>query len=894
MSWLSPSFSSFPLRKSHAPPSFRRERLQNHRFTGAAPWLIGVLTFSGFAWSQEAELPPLPESEVEETAPPADTERSPSAVLPPEPKQLVLPEYPESELHSGKQLEVGLELLVASDGTVSEIKVQESQGEAFDQAALAAVQKMEFHPAQYEGKPVAVRILFRVHFEPPEGEAEESIAPVPSEPVSSATGEGETNASEKQPEKAFSQEEELEVGASEEPQEILVRGHSLSKKLERSAYAVQVVEMEEERRFTGDLGEVLTRRTPVMVQRSGGLGSRGAYSLGGLGGDRVRFLLNGIPLEYSGYITGIANVPLTLVDRVEVYQGVVPVRFGSDALGGAVHLVSDEDVRSHRAGISYQAGSFDTHRVALHGRYFHEPSGVFVRLSGFFDSTENNYPIDVQVPSSTGKLSPARVHRFHDGYRGAGANLAVGVVDKPWADRLVLQVFHSQYDQDVQNNAIMAVPYGEVDFHRNSQGGNVRYTKRITDDIRLDVTGGYSRIYSSFLDVSDCRYDWFGQCFLKMPARGEVRGHPIDQYLKTDVGFLRSELSFALHENHDLRVSLAPTYSARAGENREIASAVDDPLRIPRNLFSTLIGVEHESRFLKDKLQNILFFKGYYFKTQNEQVLGTGERVDLSLESFDPGFGDSLRYLFTDELYGKLSYEYATRLPTVDEIFGDGLLTLHNLGLQPERSHNVNLGVFVEDWQTDWGIWKASANGFFRYADDLIVLLNSGDYLQYKNVSRARILGVEVAAGWAARSDWIGLDARLVYQDVRNRSEQGDFALFLGDRLPNAPYLQSNANLYLRKKQLFSEADMLEFAYRPRYVGKFFRGWESAGSDDMERLTIPTQFTHNLAVNYSTASEDFRWVSSIEVHNLTNEQVFDFYGVQRPGRAIYAKMALDY
>ena len=39
---------------------------------------------------------------------------------------------------------------------------------------------------------------------------------------------------------------------------------------------------------------------------------------------------------------GIANVPVNLIERVEIYRGVVPIRFGADALGGAVNLVSDQ------------------------------------------------------------------------------------------------------------------------------------------------------------------------------------------------------------------------------------------------------------------------------------------------------------------------------------------------------------------------------------------------------------------------------------------------------------------------------------------------------------------------------------------------------------------------
>jgi hypothetical protein len=33
--------------------------------------------------------------------------------------------------------------------------------------------------------------------------------------------------------------------------------------------------------------------------------------------------------------------------------------------------------------------------------------------------------------------------------------------------------------------------------------------------------------------------------------------------------------------------------------------------------------------------------------------------------------------------------------------------------------------------------------------------------------------------------------------------------------------------------------------------------------------------------------------SSLELQNLTNEPAYDFFGVQRPGRAVYAKSTLE-
>lgn len=110
--------------------------------------------------------------------------------------------------------------------------------------------------------------------------------------------------------------------------------------IENSAQAVSVIETTEARQKTGDLGEVLSQSEGVSVRRAGGLGSGMRFSLNGLTDDQIRFFVDDIPLEFSPYSLGLANIPVNLINRLEVYKGVLPVKFGADALGGGVNVVT--------------------------------------------------------------------------------------------------------------------------------------------------------------------------------------------------------------------------------------------------------------------------------------------------------------------------------------------------------------------------------------------------------------------------------------------------------------------------------------------------------------------------------------------------------------------------
>jgi outer membrane cobalamin receptor len=109
--------------------------------------------------------------------------------------------------------------------------------------------------------------------------------------------------------------------------------------LEQSAAAVDVIDLKADQKLTADLSEVLSREPGISIRRMGGLGSRERFSLNGLRDEQIRFFIDGIPLEMSPYTFGISSIPINLVQRADIYHGVVPIELGADALGGAVNFI---------------------------------------------------------------------------------------------------------------------------------------------------------------------------------------------------------------------------------------------------------------------------------------------------------------------------------------------------------------------------------------------------------------------------------------------------------------------------------------------------------------------------------------------------------------------------
>jgi vitamin B12 transporter len=135
----------------------------------------------------------------------------------------------------------------------------------------------------------------------------------------------------------------------------------------------------------------------------------------------------------------------------------------------------------------------------------------------------------------------------------------------------------------------------------------------------------------------------------------------------------------------------------------------------------------------------------------------------------------------------------------------------------------------------------------------------------------------------------LSLDGAITFQDVRNASAEGTFADFAGDRIPNRPWLLASWGARLRIANLPRLSDVLEPFYAGRYVHPFFRGWESQGLRAFKQV-VDAQLTHDVGVTYSMGGQFGRVSATLEIQNATNAAVFDFFGVQRPGRAFFFKI----
>ncbi|MGC4088937.1 MAG: TonB-dependent siderophore myxochelin receptor MxcH [Polyangiaceae bacterium] len=816
------------------------------------------------------------------------SEQAPSAVDASPPQLLGQEETPEADGIDAPVV-VDLKLTIEADGSVSEALVVRSARPDLDEAARAAVLALRFAPATRAGQPVKARTMYRYVFVP-------RAAPASSEPKASV----EQPAIEAPPAPPLRARPE-----APSPLEVRVQGERTSaESLQRSADAVTVVKLQRAKNQSADLGEVMARTFGVSVRRSGGLGSDSRFSLNGLQDDQVRSFLDGVPLELRyPFNNGLANVPVNLVERVEIYRGVVPVRFGADALGGAVNLVTDQSYRN-RAAASYQVGSFGTQRMTAQGRY-RLGNGFVVGADGFFDNALNNYPIDVEVADDRGRAVETTVDRFHDRYRAYGVALESGFVDAPWTQRLLLRGYTSGYQKQLQNNVVMSLPYGEAHYDETVSGLELRWVQPFARYFEFDVVANYTYRKTHFVDKSEWVYDWYGRRVRERAVPGEV-GVASDQVIWLKSGFMRAGLAFRPAPGHAARLTLTPQLPSQSGsELLRADSAGRDPLSAKRDMFKLITGLEYQLDALPldarrsdsanenagGRLQAVIFAKDYLYAVDSEDVLAGGIFRERSTNLHRMGIGGGARWEFVDWLHGKVSYEYATRLPNSYEVFGDGILVVANLNLEPEVSQNGNVGLRVDLQRAGLEDLKIDLNAFWRSTSRQIVLLGSDRHFSYQNIYSSLSKGIEGAVAWRTPY-WLAFEGSFTWQDLRNTSDTGPFAQFEGDRLPNRPWLFGSLSARLHFEKVVDAADELEPFYFGRAVQWYFRGWESPG-EPASKERINAQLTHGVGISYGVRRPFCKIFSTFEIQNLTNERVYDFFGVQRPGRSLSLKLTAE-
>jgi len=676
--------------------------------------------------------------------------------------------------------------------------------------------------------------------------------------------------------------------------EVVVVSNGVTR-LKRSAFNAVALDTKALQNSTQNLSEALAQAPGMKIRESGGVGSDMQLMMDGFTGKHIKIFIDGVPQEGVGSSFGLNNIPVNYAERIEVYKGVVPVGFGTDAIGGVINIITKKNRNKWFLDASYSYGSFNTHKSYVNfGQTFR--SGLTYEINVFQNYSDNNYYVDTPVKDFTtgaiNKKKIERVKRFHDTYHNEAVIGKIGFVDKKWADRLMFGFTYSHMYKDIQTGVRQEVVFGGKYRKGYSIMPSLDYRKRDFFVRGLDVvlTANYNKNMTNNVDTSSYEYNWRGEMRpLRMPGEQSYQNTRSDN----------NNWNGTLTANY--RIGKAHTFTfnhvinAFRRSNQSLLNEDSEANAIPKETRKNISGLSY--RLMPTEHWNLSVFGKYY----NQFIAGpvaTSSAQDDYIRTTNSvsamGYGAAGTYFILKSLQAKLSYEKAYRLPTNEEMFGDEDLETGDISLKPENSDNVNLNL---SYNETFGKHSVYVEGglIYRNTKDYIQRnisdLSGGKYgATYVNHGRVETKGYNVSVRYGF-ANWVSVGGNFTQMNVRDNvktvtSGTSQESLTYGARMPNLPYQFANSDVTFYWRNLWKKGNTLSVTYDNLYMHSFPLYSEAVGSES--EFVVPTQFSHNLTLSYGI--QNGRYNISFECRNLTDEKLYDNFSLQKAGRAFYGKV----
>lgn len=685
----------------------------------------------------------------------------------------------------------------------------------------------------------------------------------------------------------------LHASNDESIQEVTVVGKVGVKKVKESAYNVTVLDAKPTYNTSMEVTSLLNKAAGVRIRQEAGLGSDYNISLNGFTGRAVKIFMDGVPMEGFGSAYNLNNIPTTMIERVDIYKGVVPIEFGGDAMGGVINIITRPLNRTF-VDASYSYGSFNTHKSNVNFGYVGKNGfSVDIRaLQNYSDNSYRTYTKSLNLASETFSPDKDWYNRFNDTYHNESLVAKVGFVHTSWADQFFIGATVGQEYKEVQNAYVQQLVYGMRHRKGNTLMPSLTYRKQnfLVENLEFNVNANYNQNRNENIDTAARTYNWAGD-FKRKRSVGE--GAPMMSKFENRNGSVTANARYRLGDRHYFNVN--DTYTTFTRKSRNDLELVDeltarDTMRSRTS--KNVLGISYQ--FDSKKNWNMTAF----YKLYTQHMIGAVDTsnsnsvvyAEQSRNTANSGYGLAGTYFYND-LQFKLSYEKAYRLLGSNELFGDENLETANTSLRPEKSDNINFNLAYNKVFNKQHDLYVEAGLIYRNTYDYIRRVVEQRYGTISSVNHGRVLsyGADVEMRYAY-GNRLMLGGAFTYLATRNQQRYATpnstvESIIYKDQLPNTPYIYGYLDGQYMLPKLLGDQSVLTLGYAANYIHEFYLGWPSQGS---QKYVLPTQFSHDVFV--SAALKNGRYNVSLEARNITDELLYDNFELQKPGRNFSVKL----
>ena len=652
---------------------------------------------------------------------------------------------------------------------------------------------------------------------------------------------------------------------AEEISGVTVSGKSIAHQKKEQSMPVTVIDMSNLRGTVSSVQDILLKTVGITLRSSGGVGSSSRISVRGLEGKRIGFFIDELPLgEQTDYID-INDIPIDMIDRIEIYKGVVPARFGGSSLGGAINIVIREYPDKY-ADLSYGYESYNTHKAQGVFKRNLKQRGLVFGIGGGYTSSDNNYTFD--SPFQEG----LRITRNHDKYR----KLIIGgsfKAKKWWFDEVELEpVFVKTYKE------IQGIEYDIREAHSQSLmtglSNKLEKDNFLTEGLNLDMFNGLVLTKMNFIDKATRRYEWDGSSYPTPSRYGGEAGYnyPSDSDDKKLTFINKTNLEYILTERHSLNINSVFSMANGTPKDDLKTLSLGKQVNFDSQMRSWISGLTYDFCTLNDVFLNSLTVRHYMYTMHTQMApLFVPGKYDVDVSKSDFGVNNAMRYRFLPSLIGKLSAGYEVRIPSETELLGDGIAVIPSPDLLPERNLSANLGLLFDLTGKHPTNAQIEMNFFYMYLQDMIRYTAGLIGAQYQNFGEMRTLGVE----FEAKADVLPslyLYGNTTYQDLRDtRAYEPESTVpnpTKNKRMPNIPYLMANAGLEFHRENLFGGTGQNTRLFADiAFVEEYYYDFEMT---QLQKRRIPRSTTIDIGFEHSFLNN--KVFLSGKVRNITNEK----------------------
>jgi vitamin B12 transporter len=270
--------------------------------------------------------------------------------------------------------------------------------------------------------------------------------------------------------------------------QVIVTATRTAVTVDQSLAAVEVIDHAQiQRSQATSLPDLLRGRAGINLSNQGGAGKLTTLFLRGSESDHVLVLIDGVRIGSStSGLVAFQDLPLAMIDRIEIVRGPRSSLYGSEAIGGVIQIFTRRNRGKTTPHFALTAGSHDLRQASagIGGGFDHgDSTRGWYGIDVAYQRTDGINACDVATPTPwSGGCFISTLQPDRDGYRNRSLSLRGGI---DAGDSLAFEGHalraqgHNDFDGDYTDNS---------DVVQQVVGGSAKW--QATDAFKLQLSAG--------------------------------------------------------------------------------------------------------------------------------------------------------------------------------------------------------------------------------------------------------------------------------------------------------------------------------------------------------------------------------------------------------------------